>query len=494
MSKPEQPTASNLHKPDPWNLSFPLIEWSPYDSFCLRNACETVAILGELGAAKSTASAAAFLLSYLKIQMGGIVCCVKPGERERIEEYARMAGRADSLIVVSPATKWRCNLLQYVLRRPGIVGSRVEAVVELLMTIAEASNRDQQQGGGNQQFFDKALRQLLRSGVQVCISARHSFTTAELHEVISSMPQTPEQVHDEGWQKSSACYRMVSEADELAMPDRERQDFELSAKYLFRDYPHLPPDTRGSVYATYGVLMDVLLRGQMADLFDTSTNFIPELTFSGAIIILDLPTKVYGQSGVLLQQAFLHLWQMACEQRDVKKNPRPVFMYVDEFQELVNSYTPRFLATSRSARVAPILISQNRPNYLAALGGEQGRHLVDAFLGNIATKVFHANGDPETNRWASETISDEVQTRFNFNRGRGGDGHGSGGGGESVGRKVLPSDFTTLQKGGEQSGFLSEAIVYQTGARFAANNGEPWMRVAFKQIIPGVTVDPAPKF
>ena len=51
----------------------------------------------------------------------------------------------------------------------------------------------------------------------------------------------------------------------------------------------------------------------------------------------------------------------------------------------------------------------------------------------------------------------------------------------------MPSEFTTLKKGGSQNGFVTEAIVYQTGASFAGNNGEPWMRVAFAQQIPGVT-------
>ncbi|MGH9665210.1 MAG: hypothetical protein ACRD9L_12365, partial [Bryobacteraceae bacterium] len=38
---------------DPWNLDFPLFTWSPYDAFTLRNAVESVAIFGELGAAKT---------------------------------------------------------------------------------------------------------------------------------------------------------------------------------------------------------------------------------------------------------------------------------------------------------------------------------------------------------------------------------------------------------------------------------------------------------
>ncbi len=56
----------------------------------------------------------------------------------------------------------------------------------------------------------------------------------------------------------------------------------------------MPNDTRGSILATYGVMSDVLLRGQMADLFDGGTNFVPEVTFEGGIVVLDLSTKIYG--------------------------------------------------------------------------------------------------------------------------------------------------------------------------------------------------------
>ena len=173
-----------------------------------------------------------------------------------------------------------------------------------------------------------------------------------------------------------------------------------------------------------------------------------------------------------MQSAFTYLWQIACEQRDVKASPRPVFWFVDEAHEMVCNYTPEFLATARSARVATVLISQNKPNYLAAMGGEAGRHRVDAFLGNMGTKIFHANGDPETNRWASDMISEEMQTRTNWHGGME-DGQGKGGGSEAPGRKVLPSVFTTLKKGGPQNGFVTECIAYQTGASFAANDGQP---------------------
>jgi type IV secretory pathway TraG/TraD family ATPase VirD4 len=478
---------SMLEGRDPWDLSFPLFAWSQHDAFTLRNAVESVAIFGELGAAKTTGSAAWILLKYLEIGMGGLVCCVKPGDRELVEAYARQTGRGDAVIVVSPERRWRCNLIRYALKRPGATGSRVEQIVSLLMTIVEAAERGERAGAGQgDKFWQRSLRQILRNGLEVSIAAKGEATMRMLHEVITSAPRTHAEVHNEQWQKNSLCYRLIEEAETRERSEREQADFELAAKYFLREFPDMPNDTRGSILATYGVMADVLLRGHMADLFDGETNFIPDLTFDGAIIVLDLPIKVYGQAGLYVQAAFTYLWQLACEQRDVKASPRPVFWFVDEAHELVCNYTPEFLATARSARVASVLISQNKPNYFAAMGGEAGRHRVEAFLGNMGTKIFHANGDPETNKWASDMISEEVQTRNNWNGGME-QGQGRGGGGEAIGRKVMPSEFTTLKKGGAQNGFVTECIAYQTGASFRANNGEPFLRTSFAQQIPGVT-------
>lgn len=480
------PLSAMLRAKDPWNLDFPLFTWSPDDAFTLRNAVESVAIFGELGAAKTTGSAAWLLLKYLSIGMGGLVCCVKPGDRELVEAYAKQTGRADSLIVVSPAAKWRCNLIRYALKRPGVTGSRIEQLVSLLMTIVEAAERSERGSGQGDKFWQRSLRQILRNGLEVCIAARGEVSMGMLHEVITSAPRSHNEVHKEAWQKESLCYLLIEEAEQREKSEREQSDFELAARYFLREFPDMPNDTRGGILATYGVMADVLLRGHMADLFDGETNFLPDLTFDGAVIILDLPTKVYGQAGVYVQSAFTYLWQLACEQRDVKLSPRPVFWFVDEAHELVCNYTPEFLATARSARVASVLISQNKPNYLAAMGGEVGRHRVDAFLGNMGTKIFHANGDPETNKWASDIISEELQARTNWH-GTTETGQGRGGGSEAPGRKVLPSEFTTLKKGGPQNGFVTEAIVYQTGASFAGNEGQPWLRTAISQQIPGVT-------
>jgi len=233
---------------DPWNLDFPLFQWSSADAFTLRNAVESVAIFGELGAAKTTGSAAWILLKYLSIGMGGLVCCVKPGDRELVEAYAKATKRADSLIVVSPANKWRCNLIGYAMKRPGILGSRIEQIVSLLMTIVEAAERGERASiGQGDKFWQRSLRQILRNGLEVCVASGDEVSLQMLHKVITSAPRSHGEVHNPDWQRESLCYHLIEKADARQKTERGQKDFELAAKYFLAEYPDMPNDTRGSI-------------------------------------------------------------------------------------------------------------------------------------------------------------------------------------------------------------------------------------------------------
>lgn len=475
------------HEAEEWDLDQVVLSLAPFDALTLRHAVEGIAIFGGVGAAKTTGSAAQILLGFLSLGMGGLYCCVKPGDRELIEWYAAQTGRADSLIIVSPSQPWRCNLLKYALKRPGMEGSRTEQVVSVLMTIAETAERGEKGGGGrNDRFWEQSKRSLLRDAVEICVRATGEISMAMVDEFIASAPQTHEQVHEAAWQQKSLCYRLVEQGDQREMTQRERKDFDRAARFFLREFIDMPPETRGSVLASYRVMADVLLRGQMADLFDGATNFVPDVAFDGAVIVLDLPVKVYGQAGVHVQSAFKYLFEVAAEQRDVKANSRPAFLFMDEAHELITDYDMQFFATARSARIASVLISQNISNYFAAMGGESGRHRIEGVLGNLSTKIFHSNGHAQTNKWASDMIADEMQTRVSFHGSRERTGMGTGGGSEAPGKKVLESEFTMLSKGGPENDYLTQTILFQSGRRFAANNGQPYLYVTFRQHIPGI--------
>jgi hypothetical protein len=141
---------------------------------------------------------------------------------------------------------------------------------------------------------------------------------------------------------------------------------------------------------------------------------------------------------------------------------------MDESQLFVNTHDVTFQTTSRSARVATVLLTQNLPNYYASLGGEKAaKSLVDSLLGNLTTKIFHNNTCAITNQYAADlfakdwislsssgTSSSEGKLTTSQNRS------------DRLEYTVLPREFTGLAKGGPNNKYLVEGIVHQGGKTF----------------------------
>jgi hypothetical protein len=127
-------------------------------------------------------------------------------------------------------------------------------------------------------------------------------------------------------------------------------------------------------------MADSFLRGTLRDLFCTTTNLVPELTHEGAVILLDLPVKEYNDIGRFAQILFKLLWQRATERRDTTKHPLPVFLWADESQYFVTSHDQLFQTTARSAKACTVYLTQNLPNYYAALPGSDSKSKADSLL------------------------------------------------------------------------------------------------------------------
>lgn len=82
-------------------------------------------------------------------------------------------------------------------------------------------------------------------------------------------------------------------------------------------------------------------------------------------------------------------------------------------------------------------------------------NISDSLLGNLQTKIFHANACPHTNEYAERLFGQELQAT-------GGMSVGAGGVTGSITRTMLPNlpavKFTTPKKGGEQKKKLSKAM------------------------------------
>jgi hypothetical protein len=463
--------------------------------FSARMALEHVLILGETGCGKSTGSFALFLTAYFSAGFGGLLNCVTESCLGRFKYLAELTGRSKSLLVVEPSRspderpKWRCNLVRYIAQKSVQLGHAHAAnrIVEYFAKMAEARDRRERAKGAHagDLFFTNAAQELVRNAAQVAIACGRPLSFRLLDDIIHSAPRNAASVHNPAWQQGSECYRVINGVDIVKLSGQNLVDFERAARYFLSHFPQLPPDTSGSVLASYSVNADVLLRGQNAEIFDSDTNFIPEMCFEGgALITLNMPPRRDGDAAGDLQAGFTYVWQMAAQARDMSGDPCPAVWASDEAHVLVNNGTSAFLSDCRNRRVACLLATQNISGFMAAVGGQNGRDQMESLLGNTGTKVFHTNGHHPTNEWASKMIAPKIRLRMNFH-GNIIEKTGGAGGSEQIEPKVLESVFTELKKGGPVNGFVSESLVFRTGETFPITR-DTYAFVNFRQLIPGL--------
>ncbi len=247
-----------------------------------------------------------------------------------------------------------------------------------------------------------------------------------------------------------------------------------------KEFPGLANETRSAIVSIFTSMADCFLRGVLRKLFCTDETFTPEDAFKGKIIVLNLPVKEYNELGQFAQVLFKFMFQRAVERRvpagitrkQAEQIIRPVFIWADESQFFVNSYDALFQSTARASRACTVYLTQNLPSYFSAFSGANSRSEAEAFLGNLQTKIFHANGDPTTNNWAAESIGRTRQMNFYGGVSEAANRSGAGGLNQSAGSSqvleylVQPQEFTMLRTGGEECDFEIESIIFQGGRRW----------------------------
>ncbi len=211
--------------------------------------------------------------------------------------------------------------------------------------------------------------------------------------------------------------------------------------------------------------------------------------------MFDTSIKAYGITGKFFQICVKSSYQRTVERRNLAADDRPVFLYADECQHFVTSSDREFLATCRSSRCATVFLTQNLGGLQAALGGgSQGEAEAAAIIGNLNTKVIHANSDSPTNSWAADLIGKSRQIMANSNQSRnenyafGGlmnidqQGQSSTGFSESLEYVVQPAEFSGFRTGGPANAGAVDAVLFQTGRRFASS-GMPFTFVTFQQAL-----------
>lgn len=465
-----------------WNLDIPLIYLSGFDAdkWTLRDACSGTSIMGRSGAGKTSASGYAIAMAFLRQGMGGLVLTAKNEEWPEVwKPMVEEAGRAGDVIRFAPDESYRFNFLNYELSRPD--GGQTENLVALFTKVTEIAEGKQNLSGGDGQFWDRAMRELLRNAIDLLSLAQGSLTVEDIVRLIDEAPTQPEQLDSETWRNKSFCLQCLAKALDREKSPREQHDFDMVKAYWLKRFVSMPDKTRGSIIATFTSIADLLLHGMAWELFCTDTNIVPEVTFqNNKILVIDVPIEKYEEVGRIIQGIFKYMWQRAVLRRNVNEHPACTFLWVDEAQNfLLASEDFKFQSVARSARACTVYLTQNLSNYLAVLGSESEAH---SLLGNLGTQIFHNNTNHPTNQFASDLISQHWTTTFNFNSGSndGMGGNRSAGGSQSVQSKVLPSAFTTLRTGGPPNNLEVDAIIFQGGRIFAASN-DTYLFTTFKQ-------------
>ena len=462
-------------------LDEPLLHLSGTDDWRIRDACEGLQVFGGTGSGKTSGSGKAVATAFLRQGFGGLILTAKADEPDLWRRYCEETGRLDDLIVIGADCGERFNFLDYEATRRGGGAGLTQNVTQLFMSVLEVLERRQ---GGNtgDPFWDRAMKQLFRNATDLVLLSGAGLSLASIYDIIISAPQNLEEVHDEQWQRHSFCFRCIEQGHEREKDVDQENDFAQTVKFWLKEFAGLSSRTRSNVVATFSSMADLLLRGVPRRLFCTDTTVTPDMCFEGRIILLDLPVKEFADVGQMAQTLFKYSWQRAVERRVVGTDTLPCFLWADESQLFATSFDAVFQTTARSSRICTVYLTQNLGIYRSTLG----QPLTDSLMGNLMTKIFHANSEPATNQWASEVIARSWQFRGNVSTSlKGGGAPGeplsrSAGASDTLEYDILPQEFTTLRKGGSDNDCCVDGILFQGGRKFKSG-GRNYLKITFEQ-------------
>ncbi len=460
------------------------------EAWTIRDACEGTMIFGGTGSGKTSGSGRAIASSFLAAGFGGLVLCAKPDEPALWRGYADEAGRGPDLVMFGGGGRWSFNFMQHECLRPGAGAGLTENLVNLFMEVSSIGS-DEPHGRGGDPFWERAMKSLVRNCVDVLVMAGEPVSLHAMFDVIRGAPADPAAASSLSWRSQSGCWRRLEAARTRALGSSWEVDWREVAGYWLAHYPALGDKTRASVVAMFSTLAEGLMRGKMRELFCEGSTICPEDVIRGRIVVVDLPVKEWSAVGRMAAVLWKYCLQKAVERRadNGDGQGRPVFLWADECQHFASRYDPLFQATARSSRVASVYLTQNYPSLIGALGGESGgRAMADSLLGNMGTKIFHANSDRDTNQLGADLVGKRLQALRNFGTGASlslgaqpsAGSSASRGSSESVDYEVQPTEFSALRKGGAENRYAAEALVYQNGRLWRAT-GRNWKKVAFRQ-------------
>lgn len=447
----------------------PLLLLPGGDQWTIGDSLEGTQIFGAPGSGKTSGSGQAIARAFLRNGFGGLVLSVKSEELVSWIGYAQDEGRLQDFVILGlPDVKREGRFAQAphllpLLKSVQLVdsfnflayeSSRTTREIPLSLDLVRLFLTVVSSGDGRvsatDPYWNDALAELLTHTIDLLDLAGAPVTLQDMCEIVRSAPRRPDEVPEMLERGTSRCVELLAKADgDEAIKGGRLEDLRDTAAYWLQNFPGLSDRTRSVIISSFTAKVASLLRSPLRSLLCAESRqpeAEPEATHSGTIVFVDLPVKEYGEVGRIAQVVIKSVWQRATERRRRVGDWRPVFLWADESQYFVTPADMLFQQTARSAYASTVYLTQNIPNYVAALDRGSSQSTTDSLLGNLQTKIFHANGDPTTNDWASRMFGVGTVEHGGWNMQHTGERSVSGG--ESTGQVVHSARFTTLRRGG----------------------------------------------
>ena len=400
-----------------YQLNEPLLQFSnkKQDVWTIRNAVEGAFIVGGIGSGKSSGSGRTLAHAYLKAGFGGLVLCAKPEEADTWRRYAKETGRSNSMLYMDGTGNKRFNFIDYELNRIDTGSSHTTPLaLEAFMKLYEAMKAlGGNSGTGENSFWSDSVRLLLSHSIDAVYLAQGKVPFNDLMRFIRESPTSVEEFRSEAF-LSTFHYKILHDASTAvdASGDRKKiKIMEVVTAWFFSFYG-MDTKTRSNIIATLESMALDFTKGDLADIFCTDTNIVPEMSHHGAVIVLDFPVKTWQRGGILAQHLFKFAWQKAIERRNKQEPLRPCFLWGDEYQNFISSYDNEFSSTARSSKACTVYLTQSIPALNDAVKGTSAKDTVDTLLNNFKTRIIHNCLDDTTKTWGADAIGKCLQWRY----------------------------------------------------------------------------------
>lgn len=468
------------------DLDTSVMELTPNDKLSIRHFFESLCLFGGTGSGKSTLLAV-IIRALLHLQFGMVFTTTKPDDKQHYIELIKESGREDQLVIFGTKHRYYFDAIEQQAKLDD--GSDTFSLVALLMIMVEVAN-----GGsvkGKEPYWELAMRQMITNAIDLLKAAGELITIQNIYRLIISAPTGERQLSSQEWRERSYCFACLNKAsetsdsfkagDDIAM---HFEDFPVTFDYWMNEFPNLSEKTRSIVVSMFTTTANAFIRGHLKKLFVHNAQGIatpPDILRSGALIILDLPTKKFSVLGKLAQSLFTMMTMSTMERMPLSQHPRPVSIISDEAYQFLSSFHVDNQATLRSSGTCCVYAAQSISSYQIGLG-DQAEAKVQNLLSNISTKFFLANTDIATNDYAAKLFGEiwSTQTSSSTSIDNDNDPKMSASISEQKRHIIEPLYFSNnLLRGGPQDGNKVSALVHQIGRIWS--NGNNYLEVFYQR-------------